>query len=73
MQGRIQVAILHRSRGHCRGGRRGGRVAALPRQCDLAPIFRPPTIPKLVDSSVALQNKLNQMIRGADDHLVAQT
>jgi len=46
------------NRGRGRGAGRGGRVQALPTQRGLAPIFRPPTVPRLMGTSVAVQGML---------------
>jgi len=35
------------------------------RRLVLAPMFRPPMVPKLHDAAAAVQNLLNDMIRGA--------
>jgi len=44
--------------GRGRGAGRGGRVQALPTQRGLAPIFRPPSVPRLMGTSVAVQGTL---------------
>jgi len=47
-----------------RGARRGGRAQALPIQRGLAPVFRAPTVPRLMGTSVAVQGMLNAELRG---------
>jgi len=44
--------------GRGRGAKRGGRVQALPTQHGLVPIFRPPTVPRLMGTSVTVQGTL---------------
>jgi len=50
--------------GRRRGAGRGGRVQALPTQRGLAPIFRLPTLPRLMGTSVAVQGTLLAQING---------
>ena len=52
------------NRGRGRGARRGGRVQALPTHRGPAPIFRPPTVPRLMSTSVAAQGTLLAQING---------
>jgi len=50
--------------GRGRGAGRGGRAQALPTQRGLAPIFRLPTAPRLMGTSVAVQGTLLAQING---------
>jgi len=52
------------NRGCGRGAGRGGRVQALPTQRRIAPIFRPPTAPRLMGALVAVQGTLLAQIDG---------
>jgi len=63
-QRRNDPPLAPRNRGRGCGAGRGGRVQALPTQRRIAPIFRPPTAPRLMGTSVAVQGTLLAQING---------
>ena len=69
-------AVPPAPRGRGRGRGRGARVAALPTQRRLAPMFRAPGVPRLPDTQLGLQAELNRRLRGdgpgGPDHVMFQ-